>query len=167
MNLSQIYECRTWETEHYMNSVLEITVSFLGIHKGEPAVYIGFPTAFICSVGVKNIRHKSVYRCVLRKGCNRTDVTNPPKSLAHGFNCMWIFCMNIWGLRVLTHKRITIIVRTKMYPSIKDFYKQDVYFLEQNKNLPSNFLEGQKILRNIYFWGQWIKCNQCSHQMWA
>jgi hypothetical protein len=27
-----IYECRTWETEHY-NSVLEITVSFLGINK--------------------------------------------------------------------------------------------------------------------------------------
>jgi hypothetical protein len=25
----QIYECRNWETEHY-NSVLEITVSFLG-----------------------------------------------------------------------------------------------------------------------------------------
>jgi hypothetical protein len=30
-NLSQIYECRNWETEHN-NSVLEITVSFLGIH---------------------------------------------------------------------------------------------------------------------------------------
>jgi hypothetical protein len=32
VNLSQIYECRNSETEHY-NSVLEITVSFLGIHK--------------------------------------------------------------------------------------------------------------------------------------
>jgi hypothetical protein len=32
LNLSQIYECRNWETVHY-NSVLEITVSFLGIHK--------------------------------------------------------------------------------------------------------------------------------------
>ncbi len=35
------YECRNWETEHY-NSVLEITVSFLGIHKWEPDIYIGF-----------------------------------------------------------------------------------------------------------------------------
>ncbi len=36
--LSQIYECRNWETEHYY-SVLEITVSFLGIHKWEPDIY--------------------------------------------------------------------------------------------------------------------------------
>jgi hypothetical protein len=28
INLSQIYECRNWEIEHY-NSVLEITVLFL------------------------------------------------------------------------------------------------------------------------------------------
>jgi hypothetical protein len=41
INLSQIYECRNWETEHY-NSVLEITVLFLGIHKWEPAIYIAF-----------------------------------------------------------------------------------------------------------------------------
>jgi hypothetical protein len=39
LNISQIYECRNWETEHY-NSVLEITVLFLGIHK-----YIGFSLA--------------------------------------------------------------------------------------------------------------------------
>jgi hypothetical protein len=32
INLSQIYECRKRETKHY-NSVLEIIVSFLGIHK--------------------------------------------------------------------------------------------------------------------------------------
>ncbi len=37
--LSQRYECRNWETEHY-NSVLEITVSFLVIHKWEPDIYI-------------------------------------------------------------------------------------------------------------------------------
>ncbi len=37
LNLSQIYECRNWETEHY-NSVLGITVSFLGIHKWEPDI---------------------------------------------------------------------------------------------------------------------------------
>ncbi len=47
INLSQIYECRNWETEH-SSSVLEIrrlhqcTVSFLGIHKWKPDIYIGF-----------------------------------------------------------------------------------------------------------------------------
>jgi hypothetical protein len=40
-NLSQIYECRNWETEHY-NSVLEITVLFPGIHKWKPDIYIEF-----------------------------------------------------------------------------------------------------------------------------
>jgi hypothetical protein len=44
VNLSQIYECRNWETEHY-NSVLEITFSFLGIDKWEPDIYIGFSLA--------------------------------------------------------------------------------------------------------------------------
>jgi hypothetical protein len=44
INLSQIYKCRNWETGHY-NSVLEITVSFLGIHKWEPDIYFGFPSA--------------------------------------------------------------------------------------------------------------------------
>jgi hypothetical protein len=44
INLSQIYECRNWKPEHY-NSVLEITVSFLGIHKQEPDIYIGFSSA--------------------------------------------------------------------------------------------------------------------------
>jgi hypothetical protein len=39
-----VYECRNWETEHY-NSVLEITVSFLRIHKWEPDIYIGFSPA--------------------------------------------------------------------------------------------------------------------------
>jgi hypothetical protein len=32
---------RNWETEHY-NSVLEITILFLGIHKWKPDIYIGF-----------------------------------------------------------------------------------------------------------------------------
>ncbi len=49
INLSQIYECRNWETEHY-NSVLEITVSFLGIHQWEPDICIGFYRPFIWSV---------------------------------------------------------------------------------------------------------------------
>ncbi len=46
INLSQIYECRTrnWETEHY-NYCLEVSVSFLGIHKWEPDIYIGFSPA--------------------------------------------------------------------------------------------------------------------------
>ncbi len=44
MNLSQIYECRNWETEHY-NSVLKRTVSFLEIHQWELDIYIGFSPA--------------------------------------------------------------------------------------------------------------------------
>ncbi len=44
INFSQIYECRNWETERY-NSVLETTVSFLGIHKWEQDIYIGFSPA--------------------------------------------------------------------------------------------------------------------------
>ncbi len=48
-----LYEWRNWETEHYY-SVLEITVSFLGIHKWELAIYIGFSPALYlqCRVGV-------------------------------------------------------------------------------------------------------------------
>ncbi len=43
-----------WETEHY-NSVVEITVSILGIHKWEPGIYIGFSPALHmqCVVFVK------------------------------------------------------------------------------------------------------------------
>ncbi len=48
-NLSQICKWRNWKREHY-NSVLEITVSFLGKHKREPDIYIGFSPAFLCSV---------------------------------------------------------------------------------------------------------------------
>jgi hypothetical protein len=39
--LTDIYECRNWETEHY-NSILEITFSFPGKHKWEPNFHIGF-----------------------------------------------------------------------------------------------------------------------------
>jgi hypothetical protein len=64
INRSQIHECGNRETEHY-NSVLEITlgpgVSFLGIHKSEPVIYIGFSTALhlqfcnhACSIKVLN-----------------------------------------------------------------------------------------------------------------
>ncbi len=48
INLSQIYKCRNWETEQY-NSVLEIAVSYLGIHKWEPDIYIG------CSPALHNV----------------------------------------------------------------------------------------------------------------
>jgi hypothetical protein len=44
ISLSQISECRNWETEHY-NSILEITDSFMGIHKWETDIYIGYPPA--------------------------------------------------------------------------------------------------------------------------
>ncbi len=57
LNLSQIYECRNWETEHY-NSVLEISrlhSSFLGIHRWQPDIYIGFSPPFICSVVLTHV----------------------------------------------------------------------------------------------------------------
>ncbi len=47
--LSQIYECMNWETEHY-KSVLEITVSFLGIHRWEQTLIVDTHPPFICSV---------------------------------------------------------------------------------------------------------------------
>ena len=39
-----MYDFRYWETGHY-NYVLEITVSFLGMQKWEPDIYIGFSSA--------------------------------------------------------------------------------------------------------------------------
>ncbi len=49
--LSQIYECWNRETEHN-NSVLEITVAFLGIHQREPDIYIGFSPALHLQCGI-------------------------------------------------------------------------------------------------------------------
>jgi hypothetical protein len=46
MNLSQKHECGNWETEDY-NYVLEIAVSFLGIHKSELDIYFGFSLVLI------------------------------------------------------------------------------------------------------------------------
>ena len=43
-----MYECSNWETEHYCIILfwkLEVTVSFLGTHKWEPDIYIGFSSA--------------------------------------------------------------------------------------------------------------------------
>ncbi len=75
INLSQIYEYRNWETEHY-DYVLEITVSFLGIHKWEPDIYIGFSLAFICSVQDEHCRIAGAKdRSIERKNkCNQKRV---------------------------------------------------------------------------------------------
>ncbi len=51
INLSYINECRNWETNHY-NSVLEITVLFLGIHKWETTFILDTHRSFMCSVGL-------------------------------------------------------------------------------------------------------------------
>jgi hypothetical protein len=56
-------ECRNWETEHY-NTHLELTVSFLGIHKWEPDIYIEFSAA---------LHLQSV---LLHSDANRKRVTN-------------------------------------------------------------------------------------------
>ncbi len=52
VNLSQIYEWRNWDTEHY-NSVLEIKGSFLGIHNGNQTFILDSHRPFICSVDKK------------------------------------------------------------------------------------------------------------------
>jgi hypothetical protein len=63
INLQRIHECRNWETEHY-NSVLEITVSILGIHKWEPDIYTGFSPAlhFQCMYIFKQHRHNTSWQ---------------------------------------------------------------------------------------------------------
>ncbi len=72
INLSQIYECRNWETENY-NSVFEITVSFLGIHKWEPDIYIGFSPALHlqCVPVIKKQIYCSKFSSVWNLICNR------------------------------------------------------------------------------------------------
>ncbi len=62
VSLSQIYECRSWETEHY-NSVLEITVSFLYIN-GNQTFILDSHRLFICSAG------KYTLHCKWRAGEN-------------------------------------------------------------------------------------------------
>jgi hypothetical protein len=62
INLSQIYEYRNWDAEHY-NYVLEITVSFLGIYKWEPGIHVGFSPALhlqcrAISLGKKFHKHE-------------------------------------------------------------------------------------------------------------
>jgi hypothetical protein len=48
-SLSDIEECRNWETEH-CKSVLEITVSFLENHKWDLTFILDSHRSFICSV---------------------------------------------------------------------------------------------------------------------
>jgi hypothetical protein len=59
-----LYECRNWETEHY-NSVLEITVSFLGIHIWEPDIYIGFSPVLPLQCSTKSSPNPRRRRAVL------------------------------------------------------------------------------------------------------
>ncbi len=44
------------------NSVLGITVSFLGIHKWEPDIYIGFSPARLLFVSVQSKHRNSLFR---------------------------------------------------------------------------------------------------------
>ncbi len=48
---------KNWEAEH-CNSVLEITVSFLGIHKWEPDIYFEFSTALHLQCGAQEKHEK-------------------------------------------------------------------------------------------------------------
>jgi hypothetical protein len=50
-SLTDIWVYKNWTTEHY-NSVFEITVSFLEIHKWEPNIYIGFSPALHLQCGL-------------------------------------------------------------------------------------------------------------------
>jgi hypothetical protein len=77
INLSQIYESRNWETEHY-NSVLQIVVSFLGIHKWEPDIYIGFSPALHLQCRVEDNFHGK------RKQEDCLQRPNPEKSMESG-----------------------------------------------------------------------------------
>ncbi len=116
MNLSQIYECRNCE-------VLEITVSFLGIHKWEPDISIGFSPAlhFQCMYvwqrystlyqrwAVRNKFSKSkirefaatnflyihLYRCHLSGGINQRGVMLECTRHATSVQRCWIITINV------------------------------------------------------------------------
>jgi len=51
VNLSQIYECRNWETEHY-NSVMEYQFHFWEYINGNQTFILDSHRSFICSVYV-------------------------------------------------------------------------------------------------------------------
>jgi hypothetical protein len=50
-----------WETEHY-NSVLEITVSFLGLHKWKPDMYIVHCTLYTVQCSIKDFHWPFICR---------------------------------------------------------------------------------------------------------
>ncbi len=64
INLSQINEYRNWKTKHY-NSVLEIRVSFVGIHKWELDIYIGFSPTLHLQFAVINTKLGSLFQALL------------------------------------------------------------------------------------------------------
>jgi hypothetical protein len=56
-----VHECRNWETEHY-NSVLEMTVSFMGIHiNGNQTFILDSHWPFICSASQPLLGNSDIY----------------------------------------------------------------------------------------------------------
>jgi hypothetical protein len=81
-SLTDIWVYRNWETEYY-NSVLEITVSFLGIHNWEPDIYIGFSPALHLQCGVPAVGIASCGMCLIfgsqvLKVESETELSSPP-----------------------------------------------------------------------------------------
>ncbi len=68
INLAQIYKCMNWEAEHY-NSVLEITVSFLGCINGNQTLMLDSLRPFLCSEIIS-------YKC---------------------FSRIWCWCLRMWA----------------------------------------------------------------------
>ncbi len=122
INLSQIYECRNRETEHY-NSVLEITVSFLGIHKWELDIYIGFsPPLHLQS------RHIDFFRVIVLCCCYiisfyRNMIQKTQNSLEVQFP--------FWGLKTLW--KINGLNSRFLFVSVVGVYK--FIAQEQRKNI--------------------------------
>ena len=125
------YECRNWETEHY-NSVLEITVSFPGIHKWEPYIYIEDHRPFIlqCNKEMKggcvwhaHIQGQSVLVFVkLSVQLNKADNHD-------GFNVLPILCGRTIRDMFLVH--FLLCISFIMFPnsSVQDGF----YWCQPNK----------------------------------
>jgi hypothetical protein len=72
-----------WETEHY-NSVLEITVSFLGKHKWKPDIYIGFSPALPLQCG----SHTAKTKCrKFETNIPRKEISGPQSQFPHSCVC--------------------------------------------------------------------------------
>ncbi len=68
-------ECRSWDTEHF-NSVLVITVTFLGIDKWEPDIYIGFSPdlhlqCILCTVFIQTLSFKVITAQIKMTLCDK------------------------------------------------------------------------------------------------